>query len=97
MELPFGAFLGDFRETFRPFWEVSGFLLDATHSRAKTYISRFGRSPDGTCSRIFRGVDSGVCFNEILCDFWRFGRAFGLPLAFPGAPHLGYIGLPGRG
>jgi len=86
MELPFGAFLGDFRETFRPFWEVFGFLLDATHSRAKTYILRFGRSPDGTCSRIFRGVDFGGCFNEILCDFWRFWRASGLPLGSLGRP-----------
>ena len=59
---PFGCHLGAFWETFSDFFEVCGVLLDCTHSRAKTYFMRFGRSLVSPCSSTFAGADSRVCF-----------------------------------
>ena len=60
---------GAFWETFCHFLGDCGVLLDATHSQAKTYIFRFGRSQVGTCSSTFQGVDFGVCFYSFLEGF----------------------------
>jgi len=60
LEGPLGAIgcpLGAFWVTFCHFLGDYGILLDATHSRAKTYILRFGRSQVGTCSSTFPDVD----------------------------------------
>ena len=73
----FGCRLGSFRETFCHFWEVCGVLLDGTPSRAKTYISWFGRSLDGACSTTFPGVDFREGFYEMLYNFYDLGEHWG--------------------
>ena len=68
---------GAFWETFYHFLGDCGFLLDATHSQAKTYIFRFGRSRVGTCSSTLHGVDFRPCFYVFL-------YGFSSPLGAPG-------------
>ena len=53
---------GAFWETFCHFLGDCRVWLDATHSQAKTYIFRFGRSQVGTGSSTLQGVDFGPCF-----------------------------------
>ena len=60
---PWGAFW----ETFCHFLGDCGVWLDATHSQAKTYIFRFGRSQVGTSSSTFPGMDFRVSFYAFLC------------------------------
>ncbi len=72
-----GCHLGAFWETFCDILEVCGVLLDGTHSQAKTYIFRFGRSQVGTCSSTFPGLDSGCVFNGFYVVFCDFGSHLG--------------------
>jgi len=65
---PFGRHRVTFGGPFCDFLSLSGVLLDCTHSQAKTYIFRFGRSQVGTRSSTFSGADSGGWFYAFLID-----------------------------
>ena len=78
---------GGFGVTFCDFLGLCGVLLDATPSRAKTYIFRFWRSQVGTSSSTFPGLDSGCIFNGFYMVFCDLGSHLGSLLA----PFLGEL------
>jgi len=88
--------LGALWETFRDFLEVCGFLVDATHSQAKTYIFRFWRSQVGTSSSTFPGPDSGRAFKGFYAVFCDLGSPLGALLAPFGPPFLGELAIQFR-
>ena len=89
--LALGSLLRCFGRSFCNFLGLCGVLLDATPSRAKTYIFRFWRSQVGTSSSTFPGLDSGCVFNVFYVVFCDFGSHLGSLLAPFGPPFLGEL------